>query len=115
MPVYQLPPSTITQGKPFDQEYLWEEGGVPVDLTGWEGEFVIATEPFDSVIFRGEVDFVGGGLLRTTIGREDTEAMPSLLRMRGGPNAYLQVRLTDPDGIRDQVWQGHVTIEGVWK
>jgi len=115
MTVVALPPAKIVQGEVWSQEYLWEAGDAPVDLTGWTGEFLLSHRPFDAPFHRDDIAIIGSGLFRTTIAKEDTAEFEVLPRVKGGPNAYLQIRLTDPLAENNQVWQGIAIIQGVWE
>jgi hypothetical protein len=115
-----LPPVTITKGVEYVQRYVFsldEAGEDPIDLTGWVGEFSLSTRPFAKPFYTAEVDLEGdrGGVV-VTIPDYDTasdEFVP-LPILGGSANVFQQIKLTAPDPSQSQVWQGPVTIAGVF-
>lgn len=100
-----IPPIQIQQGLPFDHDLVWEEDGVPVNMTGWTGTFTAkANFGDDNLLLTATPTLGAAGEIEINLTATQTASLP--VQDRKGPVrlGYFQISVTN--GTTGQIFQG---------
>jgi hypothetical protein len=100
-----IPPIQVTQGLPFDHDIVWEEDGVPVNMTGWTGTFTVKAKFGDDVKILTSTPVLGAaGEIAINLTATDTAGLP--VQDRQGPVklGFYQIMVTN--GATGNIFQG---------
>ena len=104
-----IPPIQITQGLPFDYDLVWEEDGVPVDMTGWTGEFTAKANFGDETKLLTATPTLGAaGEIAVNLTATQTASLPAQDRKGPVKIGFYQIRVTD--GTTGQLFQGDLYV-----
>lgn len=104
-----IPPIQITQGLPFDYDLVWEEDGVPVDMTGWTGEFVAKAKFGDDTKLLTATPILGAaGEIEVNLTATQTAALPAQDRRGPVQIGFYQISVTN--GTSGQIFQGELYV-----
>lgn len=94
---------TIHNGADYQVDLIYaEDDETPVDLTGWEAEAQLRSFPQDYIAY----DFICSADqsgIHLSMDHEQTAAIPFAA-------GYWDCFITSPDGIRDKLCRGEVTV-----
>lgn len=100
-----IPPIQVQQGLPFDHDLVWEEDGVPVNMTGWTGEFVVKANFGDDQKLITSTPVLGAaGEIEINLTADQTTGLP--VQDRRGPVQIGFYQITVTNGTTGQVFQG---------
>lgn len=104
-----LPPISLQQGLPFDYDIVWDEDGVPVDMTGWTGTFTAKANFGDDTKLLTATPILGAaGEIEINLTATQTAGLPVQDRKGPVPIGYYEISVTD--GTTGQVFQGELHV-----
>lgn len=104
-----IPPIQIQQGLPFDYDLVWEEDGVPVDMTGWTGTFTAKAKFGDDQTLMTSIPVLGAaGEIAVNITATQTAALP--VQDRRGPVKIGFYQISVTNGATGQIFQGELYV-----
>lgn len=104
-----IPPIEIQQGLAFTHDFVWEEDGIPVDMTGWTGEFVAKADYGDDNKLVTATPVLGSsGEITITLTADQTASLPA--RDRQGPVKIGVYQIKVSGGSTGQIFQGDLHV-----
>lgn len=104
-----IPPIQVQQGLAFTHDFVWEEDGLPVNMTGWTGEFVAKADYGDDNKLLTATPVLGSaGQITITLTAEQTTALPA--QDRQGPVKIGVYQIKVSGGSTGQFFQGDLHV-----
>lgn len=104
-----IPPIEVQQGLAFTHDFVWEEDGLPVDMTGWTGEFVAkANFGDDNKLVTATPVLGSAGEITITLTAEQTAALPAREKRGPIPIGFYQIKVSS--GSTGQIFQGDLHV-----
>lgn len=104
-----IPPIQVQQGLAFTHNFVWEEDGTPVDMTGWTGEFVAkANFGDDNKLVTATPVLGSAGEITVALTAEQTAALPALDKPGPFPVGVYQIKVSG--GATGQIFQGDLHV-----
>lgn len=104
-----IPPIEVQQGLAFTHVFVWEEDGIPVNMTGWTGEFVAKANYGDDTKLVTATPVLGAtGEITITLTAEQTASLPAL--DKPGPRLVGTYQIKVSGGSTGQIFQGNLHV-----
>jgi len=104
-----IPPIQVQQGLAFTHDFVWEEDGLPVDMTGWTGEFIAKADYGDDTKLLTATPVLGSaGEITITLTAEQTASLPA--QDRQGPVKIGVYQIKVSGGSTGQIFQGDLHV-----
>jgi hypothetical protein len=101
-----LPPISIQIGLPFSHDIVWDEDGVPVNMTGWTGSVTFKKTWGGDTVLTVAPTLGAAGQIEFDLTATQTESLPSLQRLGEMKTGFYQISVSN--GSTGQIFQGEL-------
>ncbi len=104
-----ISPISVQQGLAFTHDFVWEEDGLPVNMTGWTGEFFAkANYGDDNKLVTATPVLGAAGEITIALTAEQTAALPARDRPGAAKVGFYQIKVSG--GATGQIFQGDLHV-----